>query len=111
MLELESELGNNRGSGVAHIEPVDVLSGLGEGSEVPESTAKLDRDEEEEGGAGLDAMAPSGEVASARWWGDEAAASGAGTAATAGSGPRVPRSRIRRGKERDVGSWGISGCG
>ena len=58
VLELESELGNNRGSGVAHIEPVDVLSGLGEGSEVPESTAKLDGAEEEEGGAGLDAVAP-----------------------------------------------------
>ena len=57
----------------AHIEPADVLSGLGEGSEVPESTAKLDGAEEEEGGAGLDAVAPGGEVASARWWRDEAA--------------------------------------
>ena len=58
VLELESELGNNRGSGVAHIEPADVLSGLGEGSEVPESTTKLDGAEEEEGSAGLDAVAP-----------------------------------------------------
>lgn len=43
---------------LAHlIEPADVLSGLGEGSEVPESTAKLDGADEEEGGAGLDAVA------------------------------------------------------
>ena len=88
-----------------------MLSGLREGSEVPESKAKLDGAEEEEGGAGLDAVAPGGEVASARWWRDEAATVEF-RRVTSGSGAswvRSPDPDLDRGGGERGGEWGDEG--